>query len=308
MEIVTIFLHYNSISIFELGEFFALVARIADMFPLALEGPKIVHSKLPVLHHQLAHHLEGAPDRKVWTRLHRATSQVATNIRNYLADVGVECDVDPRILPFGTPNDDWLCNSSVIISDRLSKDLPLALVSLVIDYEPSPKSQDNQLTLMQKVLMVQRREKKENPSSPLVDSNTDSDDDVPAHIPTVSEMQIPVHVQESLASVNLLSKQTAIENNKIRETRLEPDSSSLSINPPEEVNQEAPKDFSIGNDDIRPSYDSCSYGRCSDEEHQECELSKDTIIQMDVESVKENERYFSCYYTSTNSHIKIFYK
>ena len=155
MEIVTIFSIIIQYQCFELGEFFALVVRVADMFPLALEGPKIIHSKLPVLHHHLAHHLEGAPDRKVWIRLHRATSQVATNIRNYLADVGVECDVDPRILPFGTPNEDWLCNSSVIISDRLSKDLPLALVSLVIDYEPSPKSQDNQLILMQKVLMVQ---------------------------------------------------------------------------------------------------------------------------------------------------------
>lgn len=277
------------------GEFFALVIHIADLFPLALERQKIVHAKLPILHHLLAHHLEGATGRKVWIRLHRTTSQVATNIRDYLTEVGVKCSVDPRILPFGTANEDWFSNSPVIISDRLSKDLPLNLVSLVIDYEPSPKSQDNQLAVIQKVLMVPRLQ---TPRSPLVEPNTNLDRDVPVEIPVVSELQItcdriPAQIQEDQCSVNITVNQVSIENNKPQETLSEPGSSLSSINPSEEDNREAPKGSRTDDDDIQ-SYDSCSYGRCSDDEYQVSQLSEDSILLLDEkECPEEGGRYIS---------------
>ena len=280
------------------------------MFPLALERQKIVHSKLPILHHQLAHHLEGGPGRKVWIRLHRTTSQIATNIRDYLAEAGFKCGVDPRILPFGAANEDWFSNSPVIISDRLSKDLPLNLVSLVIDYEPSPKSQDNQLAVIQKVLMVQRLERKGNPSSPLVEPTTNMDRDVPVEVPAVSELQIlndPAHIQVNQAPVNPTAKQASIEDNTNQEMLSESGASLSPLNPSEEYNREAPKGSPTDDDDIQ-SYDSCSYGRCSDEDHQVSQLSEDSIILLDIEekeSPEEVERYFpsNCIY---HNHNKIF--
>ena len=84
----------------------------------------------------------------------------------------------------------------------MNLDFKLSLETLV-DFrgihEPLTISQENQLAVIQKVFwMVQRHEKKENPSSHLVDPNPNLDSDVSVEVPAVSELRIPCDMQENL--------------------------------------------------------------------------------------------------------------
>jgi len=100
-----------------------------------IQNVKEAHPKLIELKLRVIEHLDEHEDRKVWIRLQRYAKEIGRKIQRILAEISIECALDPRIF-----DSDLLVYrpseyERVFISDRMLEGFPFSFVSLIIDYE-----------------------------------------------------------------------------------------------------------------------------------------------------------------------------